>query len=78
MNTTVFGKLPDGRDVHRYTLTNRSGATAEIIDYGAAITSLRVPDRNGKIQRSGLRGENRQGHRLHQVIRQLQRGWRDP
>jgi aldose 1-epimerase len=49
MTTSVFGKLPDGRDVHRYTLTNRAGVTAQIIDYGATITSLRVPDRSGKM-----------------------------
>lgn len=47
MKTTVFGKLPDGREVHRYTLANKAGMTAEIIDYGATIVSLRVPDRNG-------------------------------
>jgi len=49
MKKTIFGKLPDGREVHQYTLKNRSGATAQIIDYGAAVTSLKVPDRNGKM-----------------------------
>jgi aldose 1-epimerase len=48
MKTTVFGKLPDGREVRQYTLANRSGVTAQIINYGATITSLYVPDRNGK------------------------------
>ena len=62
MNTTVFGKLPDGRDVHCYTLTNHSGATAQIIDYGAAITSLRVPDRNGKIEDVVLGYDTVQGY----------------
>jgi aldose 1-epimerase len=49
MEKTVFGKLPDGRQVYRYTLTNRSGVTAQIIDYGATVTLLRVPDRNGEM-----------------------------
>ena len=49
MKTTVFGKLPDGREVHRYLLANKAGVRVEIIDYGATITSLRVPDRNGKM-----------------------------
>ncbi len=49
MKTTIFGKLPDGREVHQYTLSNGSGLTAQIIDYGATITSLTVPDRNGKL-----------------------------
>jgi aldose 1-epimerase len=49
MTTTIFGRLPDGREVSRYTLTNRAGITAQIINYGATVTSLRVPDRNGKL-----------------------------
>lgn len=49
MKTTIFGKLPDGREVHQYTLSNGSGLTAQIIDYGATIRSLTVPDRNGKL-----------------------------
>jgi aldose 1-epimerase len=50
MQTKIFGKLSDGREVHQYTLTNRAGAVVQIIDYGATVTSIRVPDRNGKIQ----------------------------
>jgi aldose 1-epimerase len=49
MTKSVFGRLPDGRNVVKYKLTNRSGLTAEVINYGASITSLRVPDRNGKM-----------------------------
>ena len=49
MNTAVFGKLPNGREVHQYTLSNGAGLTARIIDYGATITSLSVPDRNGHV-----------------------------
>jgi aldose 1-epimerase len=48
MKTTVFGKLPDGREVHQYRMSNGTGIAAQIIDYGATITSLSVPDRNGK------------------------------
>jgi aldose 1-epimerase len=47
---TLFGKLPDGREVFQYTLTNKSGATMKVIDYGAVITSLTVPDRRGKLE----------------------------
>ena len=49
MKTTVFGKLPDGREVRQYTLANRAGITANVINYGATITSLSVPDRNGEM-----------------------------
>jgi aldose 1-epimerase len=50
VTTAVFGKLPDQRDVMAYTLANRSGATVQVINYGATITSIRVPDRNGKME----------------------------
>ncbi|MBN2573893.1 MAG: galactose mutarotase [Deltaproteobacteria bacterium] len=46
----VFGSLADGRKVTLYTLTNASGAEARIINYGAIVVSLRVPDRHGKLR----------------------------
>jgi len=49
MTTSVFGKLPDNREVLQYTLTNRAGLSMQVINYGATITSLRVPDRTGKM-----------------------------
>jgi len=45
----LFGTLSDGRKVYSYTLTNASGVQVKIINYGAIVTSLLVPDRNGKI-----------------------------
>ena len=62
MKTTVFGKLQDGREVHQYTLENRSGVAAQIIDYGATVTSLRVPDRNGKMADVVLGYDSLQGY----------------
>jgi len=50
MTQSVFGKLPDGREVHEYTLKNGSGLTAGILTYGATVRSLLVPDRNGKFE----------------------------
>ena len=43
-----FGKTSDGQQVDLYTLHNRRGAEAKITNYGAIVTSLKVPDRNGK------------------------------
>ena len=43
----VFGKTPDGTKVHLYTLTSKNGLSAKIMDYGAILVSLEVPDRNG-------------------------------
>ena len=44
-----FGKMPDGKPVERFTLTNVNGVELKAIGYGGIITSLRVPDRNGKL-----------------------------
>jgi aldose 1-epimerase len=63
MKTTVFGKLPDGREVRQYTLTNRAGITAQVINYGATLTSLFVPDRNGKMADVVLGFDSVQGYR---------------
>lgn len=48
MKPSVFGVLEDGRDVYEYTLANNAGMTITCINYGATITSLSVPDRNGE------------------------------
>jgi aldose 1-epimerase len=44
-----FGKLPDGTVIESYTLYNIHGASATIITYGATLTQLFVPDRNGQL-----------------------------
>jgi len=43
-----FGKTADGQQVDLYTLRNTRGAEAKITNYGAIVTSLKVPDRSGK------------------------------
>ncbi len=44
----LFGKTPDNKSIILYTLTNTNGLTAKLINYGAILTSLKLPDRNGK------------------------------
>lgn len=46
---TPFGTTPDGQDVTGYTLTNAHGLRATIIEYGAILVSLEVPDRHGQL-----------------------------
>ena len=43
-----FGKTPDGQPVDLYVLSNKNGVEAAITNYGGAVVSLKVPDRNGK------------------------------
>jgi aldose 1-epimerase len=43
-----FGKLADGRAVEAITLRNGKGVSAAVINYGAALQSLVMPDRDGK------------------------------
>ena len=43
-----FGTTADGQKVTLYTLNNSKGATATISNYGGIVTSLIMPDRNGR------------------------------
>jgi aldose 1-epimerase len=43
-----FGVLPDGREVFRFGLRN-ARTTVAFISYGGTITSIRVPDREGRV-----------------------------
>lgn len=43
-----FGALSDGRKVTAAKLTNRAGASLTVLDYGATVQSLCIPDREGK------------------------------
>jgi aldose 1-epimerase len=42
-----YGVTRDGVPVKAYTLINNSGASVTILEYGAGIAAIRVPDRNG-------------------------------
>ncbi len=47
INKELFGVLENGETVHIYTLTNQNGVEVKILNYGGALVSLKVPDRNG-------------------------------
>lgn len=42
-----FARLPDGRQVHVFTLSNAAGMRVRILDLGGIITEIHVPDRDG-------------------------------
>ncbi len=50
----LFGKLADGKEAYLYSLKNVSGMTVQITNYGATVTSVSVPDRNGKFAEVAL------------------------
>ena len=45
----LFGNLSDGREADLFRLTNSSGMLVDVANYGGTITSIKVPDRNGKL-----------------------------
>jgi aldose 1-epimerase len=45
---TAYGKTKDGTPVDLYTLRNAKGMEVTIANYGGLITTIKVPDRDGK------------------------------
>ena len=45
-----FGTARNGKDVYAFTLSNANGVQAKIINFGAILVSLLVPDKNGKVE----------------------------
>ena len=43
-----FGKDETGRDITLFTLTNQTGASVSVTDFGAHLVSICVPDREGE------------------------------
>lgn len=48
ITSAPFGRTPDGVTVEQFTLTSPTGAVAKVITFGAIVTDLRMPDRQGK------------------------------
>jgi aldose 1-epimerase len=49
-----YGKLKDGTSISQTILKNDNGMEVRVIDYGAAITDIVVPDRSGKMANVNL------------------------
>lgn len=46
----VYGKLDDGSEVKIFTFSNKNGMVAKVTEYGAILTSLEVPDKDGNVE----------------------------
>ena len=46
---TEFGTTPAGERVDQFTLEAGPGIVAKLIEYGATLTSLEAPDREGRV-----------------------------
>ena len=53
-----YGSLADGSDIYEYTLRNASGMEFQFITFGGIITSIRVPDRQGRLSNVALGFDN--------------------
>ena len=45
-----FGTLPTGEEVKIYHLENKKGAYVEVLQYGAILVKVCVPDKNGELK----------------------------
>lgn len=45
-----FGTARDGKEVYAFTLENANGMKARVINFGAILVNLYVPDRNGNVE----------------------------
>ncbi len=50
MEKTVFGTMKDGTEIYLYSMENGNGMKAQVINYGAILVNLYVPDKKGKIE----------------------------
>lgn len=64
-----LGKLADNTDVEMYTLRNKNGVTVKITNYGAIVTSIQVPDKNGTLGEVVLGFDNVQGYLTDQYLK---------
>lgn len=60
----LFGTLPDGTPVHRWTL-ERAGVRVRVLSYGGIVQSVEVPDRDGRVQNVVLGFAELDGYLTH-------------
>lgn len=65
MSRDTFGVMPDGTPVSIWTLDNPGHMTVRIIDFGAAVVSIHVPDREGRMADVALGFDSLDGYIGH-------------
>ncbi len=58
-----FGKMPDGQKVNLFILTNANKMQVSLLDYGATVKDILIPDRNGKFSNVSLGFSNLDDYR---------------
>ncbi|RCS46298.1 galactose mutarotase [Bremerella cremea] len=62
VTASEFGHLPDGTTIVKYTVDNGNGIKMELINYGAIMTSLTTPDKNGEATNINVGFDNLEGY----------------
>ena len=57
-----FGSMPDGTPVRLFTLTNAAGMEVRAITYGVILVSIKVPDRQGRLDDVVIGHDNLDGY----------------
>lgn len=47
MSREFFGHLPTGEEVYIYELANKNGMSIRVMEYGATLVSVKVPNKFG-------------------------------
>ena len=65
LQKTLFGTLPTGASVDKFTLTNIHHMEVSILTYGGIVHSIVVPDRHGKLRDVALGFDHLEGYLQH-------------
>ena len=62
LETKPFGTTPAGDEVSLYTMKNANGMEISVMDYGAILTSVKVPDAKGQVADVSLGFDSLEGY----------------
>ena len=62
MESSIYGRTPEGDEVKLFKLRSANGVELEVINYGCTITSLKTHDRNGNTENIVLGFDSLEGY----------------